>query len=487
LTTPLEDLGALPDRLRFHALLWDMEEGRALWDDADGVTVAPGVRAVSTPMPTATPPAANTRASTATQSATATIAPTATQTPDLAATQTGEAAEFAIALAATLTAQPTSTPTPTETPDIEQMLATAVAETLTAQPSPTPTATPTPPQPATAVIDSEANIRQGPGTDYDIIGIAAQGQRFPISGKNQDGSWWQIDYNNQTGWVAGQLVTAQNADVVPVAQHIPTPLPSASEPGAGATRTVADITFVYVPAGTFTMGSPGGVGGDDEHPAHDVTLNGFWIGQTEVTNAQFRRFIDAGGYNQSTLWTSAGWQWRTANSITQPAEWGARGNQPGHPVVGASSYEAMAYANWVAQQSGQPVHLPSETEWERAARGSDGRTWPWGDATPHDGLLNFNNRVGGTSAVGSYPAGASPFGALDMAGNVWELTRSHYREYPYRSDDGRENQEADGARVVRGGRWASDASGVRSARRGNTDPWNQDGGHGFRLVIDANR
>jgi hypothetical protein len=228
LTMPLEDLGALPDRLRFHALLWEMEGGRALWDDADGAEVGPGVPSISTPppssAPTATPPAANTRASTATQPATATIAPTATQTPDVAATRTGEAAEFATAVAATLTAQPTLTPSPTETPDIAQMLATAVAETLTAQPSPTPTATPTPPQPATAVIDSQVNVRQGPGTDYAIIGTATQGQRFPITGKNQDGSWWQIDYNGQIGWITSQLVTAQDVGAVPVAQNIPTPL-----------------------------------------------------------------------------------------------------------------------------------------------------------------------------------------------------------------------------------------------------------------------
>ncbi|MCL4860873.1 MAG: SUMF1/EgtB/PvdO family nonheme iron enzyme [Caldilineaceae bacterium] len=485
LEAPVAELGVAPERLRFRVSLWDGEGAVNFWQSTQAHVAQPTSEALALASPIAT-------VSTPTETA------ISTATPDLAATAQALESEVRAAIDATLTAL---APTATPTLNFDQLLATAVAATLinqptatasttrtptrTPAPSPTnpPTRTPTPPsQPAIAVINSQLNVRQGPGTEYAIIGQVNEGQRFPITAKNQAGSWWRLDYNGQAGWVAGQYVTAQNASAVEVARDIPPP-PIIAEPGAGTTRTVADITFVYVPAGAFTMGSPPGVGGDDERPAHAVTLNGFWISRTPVTNAQFRRFIDAGGYNQSTYWTSTGWQWRTTNNITQPAEWGAKGSQADHPVVGVGWYGAIAYANWLAQQSRQPVRLPSEAEWERAARGNDGRAWPWGNTAPHDGLLNFNNRVGGPSAVGSYPAGASPYGALDMAGNVWELTHSLYWGYPYRANDGREVRDAAGKRVVRGGRWASDADGVRSARRGNTDPDNQDIGHGFRLAI----
>jgi formylglycine-generating enzyme required for sulfatase activity len=247
-----------------------------------------------------------------------------------------------------------------------------------------------------------------------------------------------------------------------------------------------DMPFVYVPAGTFTMGSPESVGYDDERPAHEVTLDAYWIGQSEVTNAQYRRFVAAGGYTQEPLWTPEGWQWRTTNNITEPEYWDdPKWNGDDYPVVGVSWYEASAFATWLSQESGLTVRLPSEAEWERAARGEDGRTYPWGDEVPNERLLNYAYNLGRTSTVGSYPAGASPYGALDMAGNVWEWVDDWYDVGYYTVSPGQNPQgpESGEVRVVRGGSWLNDDRLVRSADRYGFDPQGRRNNLGFRFAV----
>jgi formylglycine-generating enzyme required for sulfatase activity len=261
------------------------------------------------------------------------------------------------------------------------------------------------------------------------------------------------------------------------------------------------MTFVRVPAGEFTMGSSDAQvdaalrlceeSGDNcaarrfeaETPQHQITLEEFWIGRSEVTNAQFRAFVEGGGYADQSLWTQAGWQWRTENDVTQPGCGDeSQAAQDDHPVVCVSWYEATAYANWLTREAGREFHLPSEAEWEKAACGTDGRTFPWGDEPPDAGRANFGRNVGSTAPVGSFPADASPYGALDVAGNVTEWTASLFAPYPYAADDGRESQAGSRHRALRGGSFISLGYLLRCAARGGIlpgDRWEQ---VGFRLA-----
>ncbi len=119
--------------------------------------------------------------------------------------------------------------------------------------------------------------------------------------------------------------------------------------------------FVLVPAGEFTMGSPGSMGGGDEHPQHMVKLDSFLIGVTEVTNSQYRPFVEAGGYTNRTLWTEVGWTWRQQNKATQPACWNNNTwNKQNYPVVCVNWYEAIAYTRWLSEETGMDVRLSTE-------------------------------------------------------------------------------------------------------------------------------
>ncbi len=122
----------------------------------------------------------------------------------------------------------------------------------------------------------------------------------------------------------------------------------------------------------------------------------------------------------------------------------------------------MAYAKWLAERTGQPWRLPSEAEWEKAARGTDGQIYPWGDTFDASRANTDEGKKGGTTPVGSYPSGASPFGALDMAGNVWEWTNTVYKPYPYVATDGRERLDSTENRVLRGGSWYFNLPGARA-------------------------
>ncbi len=181
--------------------------------------------------------------------------------------------------------------------------------------------------------------------------------------------------------------------------------------------------MVLVPAGPFRMGLPAHdfLAEDHEKPQRQVTLAAFWIDVYPVTNARFARFQEAGGYDDPTWWAPAGWEWRRRRSIRGPLSWNEAGwDGPEQPVAGVSWYEADAYARWAGRR------LPTDAEWEKAARGSDGRRYPWGDDWPSPALANFDNAIGRTTPVGLYPAGVSPYGCHDMAGNVNNWTSDWY-------------------------------------------------------------
>jgi formylglycine-generating enzyme required for sulfatase activity len=210
-------------------------------------------------------------------------------------------------------------------------------------------------------------------------------------------------------------------------------------------------TFVFVPAGGFTMGSNGGDA--DERPAHKVNLRGYWIGKNEVTVAQYRRFC---------------------REIGRPMPRGQGADN--HPVVNVSWDDAVAYARWAG------CRLPTEAEWEKAARGTDARTYPWGNTWDPAKCNTEEGGPGRTMPVGSYPRGASPYGCLDMAGNVSEWCSSVYKKYPYRADDGREDPNAPSPRVYRGGSWDDDRDDARASERDSDARGDQDDDRGFRLA-----
>ncbi len=215
-------------------------------------------------------------------------------------------------------------------------------------------------------------------------------------------------------------------------------------PAATKTNPLDGAAYVYVPAGAFKMGSGEGdtLAREDEKPQESVDVDGFWMMRTEVTNGQYRRCVEAG-------------------ACTAPNN--ARWNEPAyadHPITGVTWQQANDYAVWVGGR------LPTEAEWEKACRGTAGSFYPWGDGAPTENLANFFPNTGGTMPVGSYsPQGDSPYGAADMAGNVWEWTSSRPEPYPYAAGDGREDPGKEGKRVLRGGAWYLGADYVRCGSR----------------------
>ncbi len=297
---------------------------------------------------------------------------------------------------------------------------------------------------------------------------------------------------------------------------------------------VQEVLWVEIPAGPFLMGSRDDEPDTypDEKPQHTVTLPLYYISRFPVTNAQFRPFVEGDGYRNRDYWTDAGWAWREGAEpdlspleglreevIRNYREWlaqrpKARRDRPfwwehpelglsNRPVVGITWFEAAAYCRWLekrmqeAGSKGQEaggkvlvwregklsscvlplascrVRLPSEAEWEKAARGTGGLRYPWDNVWRDDCANTEEAGLGQTSAVGMFPNGASPYGVLDLVGNVWEWTRSRWGVnvqkpdfvYPYVADDGREAEESLAVPVLRGGSWYNDQRYARGGCR----------------------
>jgi formylglycine-generating enzyme required for sulfatase activity len=205
--------------------------------------------------------------------------------------------------------------------------------------------------------------------------------------------------------------------------------------------------MVRIPAGEFLYG-------DDKKK---VELPEFWIDKTPVTNGEYALFVTGTGYEAPSHWEGK----------TPPEE------ITNHPVTKVSWYDAIAYAEWAGKQ------LPTDEEWEKAARGTDGRKYPWGDQAPTKELCNFGKNVGGTTPVGDYsPRGDSPYGIVDMAGNVWEWCINKY-------DDPSDTAVDDSGdwRVVRGGSWLNSRGSARAASRNYDNPNLRGLNLGFRVVV----
>ena len=235
--------------------------------------------------------------------------------------------------------------------------------------------------------------------------------------------------------------------------------------------------MIEIPAGLFRIGSDNG--NVDERPVHDVNLPTFFIDRTPVTNAQFADFLEVRGPRGPRNVNYFDVEDRDARIHRQDGRWRADPGYEQHPVVEVTWRGAREYCAW------QGKRLPTEAEWEKAARGSDGRKYPWGAAPPDNTRARFGVGYNATIPVGTLPKGASAYGVLDMSGNVWQWVSSVYRDYPYRSDDGRESLDSTEPRATRGGSHDWPAEGITTTSRGHNVSRAPRSGHhniGFRCA-----
>ena len=233
---------------------------------------------------------------------------------------------------------------------------------------------------------------------------------------------------------------------------------------SGNRLEIGGMQFIKIPAGKFLMGSKdeNSLASSNEKPQHTLDLPEFYMALFPVTNADYARFVGA--------------------------DFKIPEGKENHPVVEVSWQDAMKYVNWLNETikgqlpDGYVINLPTEAQWEKAARGEYGNEWPWGNDFDKNKCNSSEGGKGGTTPVDAYPAGASPYGVLDMVGNVWEWTHSLFKSYPYKIDDGREDESDSGSRVLRGGAFNSSLNRVRCACRLGYDPRSRLGSFGFRVV-----
>ena len=235
-------------------------------------------------------------------------------------------------------------------------------------------------------------------------------------------------------------------------------------PGIGSTM-ISDkdgMTLAYVPAGEFVMGSNLTFG-----PEHKIYLDAFWVDQTEVTNKMYAQCVAKNKCDPPTK----------VESYTHSDYYGnTKFNE--YPVLYINWNMANGYCEWAGRR------LPTEAEWEKSARGTNTNTYPWGEESPNANLLNFNNNLRDTTEIGTYPNGASIYGALDMAGNVWEWVNDWYSETYYQDSPLSNPLGPDSGtyRVLRGGSWSNRVDDVRTTSRIKYDPMDTSNGIGFRCA-----
>jgi formylglycine-generating enzyme required for sulfatase activity len=251
-------------------------------------------------------------------------------------------------------------------------------------------------------------------------------------------------------------------------QHLPEP--EVVSPTVVERREPFEPDLILIPAGEFLMGSDPEKGErayKAEIPQHILYLPDYYLAKTPVTNAQYATFVDATDHERPEYWRGG-----------KPP----RGEED-HPIANVTWHDGMAYCNWLAEVTGKAYRLPSEAEWEKGARGTDGRIYPWGNEWDPKRCNSSEGGRGDTTPVGAYPQGASPYGLLDMAGNAWEWCHSLHKSYPYNPQDGREDPEASGARVLRGGAFYDAERYVRCACRLRANPLKGENYYGFRICV----
>lgn len=273
--------------------------------------------------------------------------------------------------------------------------------------------------------------------------------------------------------------------------------------------------MVLIPAGEFMMGSTNGSG--DEKPVHKVYVDAFYIDKYEITKDVFERFVEEIGYETTAEKKGGSYTWQEGSWVkTSGANWKKPDfNQTKyHPVIYVSWQDAIKYCNWRSRKEGlEPCYnestgecdftrngyrLPTEAEWEKAARGTDARKYPWGNREPDGRQCNFADKninyswsdknvddgYEYTSPAGNYESGKSPYGVYDMAGNVWEWCNDWYDEDYYKNSPYK-NSKGPGSgvlRVLRGGSWCGDADNLRAAVRGRYTPDGTSSVSGFRCA-----
>ncbi|MEZ4560740.1 MAG: SUMF1/EgtB/PvdO family nonheme iron enzyme, partial [Caldilineaceae bacterium] len=380
---------------------------------------------------------------------------------------------------------PIAPPTPTVDPAAELTAqAASVAATLTAMPTATATEAPTEPPTATPSATPAPSDTPEPTPTIDTNAIAQSAVQLvsltltaqPTATPTNTATPTHTPAPTSTPTATASATPPPTATDTPLPPPTPTPtVTSTPVPDVAATRVMETLmagdraddvrinpvdggVYLPVPGGPFTMGSNGGQA--DERPARTVTVDDFWIMAAEVTNHQYARCVDAGACTppENDFW-----------------------NQPGNaarPVVNVDWHQAAAYASWVDGR------LPTEAEWEKACRGTDARLYPWGNGAPDPERATFGNRGRGPDAVASLPAGAGPYGLLDMAGNVWEWTADWYvaDTYTWDSVDNPTGPLDGSYRALRGGSWYNAAGTMRCTFRNWYYPQTNNDIAGFRVV-----
>ena len=239
-------------------------------------------------------------------------------------------------------------------------------------------------------------------------------------------------------------------------------------------------TMALVSAGYFVMGSNNGP--DDEKPEHRFFVKSFLIDVLPVSNADFAKFLNARGLKNHLGESFYDDDDRDARIHQQNSLWQADRGYATHPVNEVSWLGARDYCTWLNKR------LPTEAEWEKAARGTDGRMYPWGNSKPDRNRALYGAAYNSSVPVDAFPEGASPYGVLDLSGNQWEWVSSAYRPYPYSADDGRENQTPGPIRSTRGGGHDSSEDELTTTQRGRNLSRNPRAGHhniGFRCASSS--
>jgi formylglycine-generating enzyme required for sulfatase activity len=245
----------------------------------------------------------------------------------------------------------------------------------------------------------------------------------------------------------------------------PTPTPVLTI-GSTQVSSVDGMLMVYVPEGDFSMGS-------NEHTGnsaiHTVTLDAYWIDQTELTNGMYQKCVEDGKCSNPAN-----------NSSPTRSSYFGNSDFDDYPVIYVNWDQANEYCQWAGRR------LPTEAEWEKAAKGTTDQIYPWGNNEPNSNLVNFDLNVGDTTQVGSYPDGVSPYGALDMAGNVWEWVADYGASYPPESVTNPKGPSTGEGRVLRGGSWVIVARNLPTTFRIWSDPTYTDFSMGFRCAMSTN-